>query len=231
MLTRVWYTGAYGVKLNLLKDYLGAILMDRGDRHSWTGDAHPSQAASMAAFGNFDFIKNNLERTSGKDWIQSYMLYWVSSMLDYYNYTGDTELLKKYTENISTKLDDAYKAYGTNPKLGFYGHDERIGACFEIQNRDSQEAQHGYKMLSIRAWNDFARAMESIGRADLRDKYNGTRPGIRTSVSTQCPTRSTPGLLVAPSRRRCLRWSTMTRSTGSLFHRSTSILSFKPWHP
>jgi hypothetical protein len=28
-------------------------------------------------------------------------------------------------------------------------------------------------MLSIRAWNDFARAMGSIGRTDLRDKYNG----------------------------------------------------------
>ena len=172
MLTRVWYTGAYGVKLNLLKDYLGAILMDRGDRHSWTGDSHPSQAASMAAFGNFDFVRSNLERTSGKDWILSYMLYWVSSLLDYYNNTGDTELLNKYTENISAKLDDAYTAYGTNPQLGFYGWDERL-AGFEVQSRNCPEAQNAYKMLSIRAWNDFARAMGSIGRTDLRDKYNG----------------------------------------------------------
>ena len=52
MLTRIWYAGAYGVKLNLLKEYLGAILIDRGDRLTWTGDAHPAQAASMAAFGN-----------------------------------------------------------------------------------------------------------------------------------------------------------------------------------
>ncbi|MEI6565010.1 MAG: alpha-L-rhamnosidase C-terminal domain-containing protein [bacterium] len=171
MLTRVWYTGAYGVKLNLLKDYMGAILVDRGDRHSWTGDSHPSQAASMVAFGNFDFIRSNLERTSGKDWIQSYMLYWVSSMLDYYNNTGDTELLKKYTDNISAKLDAAYTAYGTNPQLGFYGWDERL-AGFEVQSRNCPEAQNAYKMLSIRAWNDFAKAMESIGRTDLRDKYN-----------------------------------------------------------
>jgi hypothetical protein len=173
MLTRVWYTGAYGVKLNLLKDYMGAILMDRGDRHSWTGDAHPSQAASMVAFGNFDFIRGNLERTSGNDWILSYMLYWVSSMLDYYNYTGDTTTLKKYIVNISGKLDAAYTTYGTNPQLGFYGHDERIGACFEIQSRSSPEAQNAYKMLSIRAWNDFAKAIGAIGRTDLRDKYNG----------------------------------------------------------
>ena len=63
-LTRIWYTGAYTVKLNLLKDYFGAILMERSDRHSWTGDAHPSQAASMVAFGNYDFVKQNLFYTS-----------------------------------------------------------------------------------------------------------------------------------------------------------------------
>ena len=173
MLTRVWYTGAYGVKLNLLKDYLGAILMDRGDRHSWTGDAHPSQAASMAAFGNFDFVRNNLERTSGNDWILSYMLYWVSSMLDYYNYTGDATILEKYIGNISGKLDAAYTAYGTNPKLGFYGHDERLAAGLEMGPSNCPEAANAYKMLSIRAWNDFAKAMGTIGRTDLRDKYNG----------------------------------------------------------
>ena len=38
--------------------------MERSDRHSWTGDAHPSQAASMVAFGNYDFVKQNLFYTS-----------------------------------------------------------------------------------------------------------------------------------------------------------------------
>ena len=44
MLTRVWYTGAYTVKANLCKDYFGALLMDRGDRYSWTGDAQIGRA-------------------------------------------------------------------------------------------------------------------------------------------------------------------------------------------
>ena len=57
MLTRIWYTGAYTVKLNLLKNYFGAILMDRGDRISWTGDAHIAQSAAMVAFGNWGFVK------------------------------------------------------------------------------------------------------------------------------------------------------------------------------
>lgn len=78
ILTRTWYTGAYTVKLNLLKDYFGAILMERSDRHSWTGDAYPSQAASMVAFGNYDFVKNNLINTARlNNGIASYSLYWV----------------------------------------------------------------------------------------------------------------------------------------------------------
>ena len=45
MLNRIWYTGAYTVRTNLLENCFGAILMERGDRFSWTGDAYISQAA------------------------------------------------------------------------------------------------------------------------------------------------------------------------------------------
>jgi alpha-L-rhamnosidase len=169
-LTRIWYTGAYTVKLNLLKDYLGAILMNRGDRFSWTGDAHPAQAASMVAFGNYDFVKKNIDYTSTQsNGIRSYALYWVLSLIDYYKYTGDTTTLKTYISNACGKLDDAYKVYGTNPNLEFYGWDERLGAGFEHPNLP--EPQNAYKMLSIRVWKEFSEAMAAYGRKDLQDKY------------------------------------------------------------
>ena len=172
MLTRIWYAGAYGVKLNLLKDYFGAILMDRGDRISWTGDAHPSQAAALVAFGNYDFIRTNIANTSSQgNGIKSYPLYWVLSLIDYYNYTGDTATLNTYVSTAQSILNSAYSVYGTNPALGFYGWDERLGAGFE--NPSCQEAQNAYKMLSIRAWQAFAAAMGTAGRADLQTQYSG----------------------------------------------------------
>jgi len=172
LLTRIWYTGAYTVRMNLLKDYLGAILMYRGDRFSWTGDAHPAQAASMVAFGNFDFVKKNIVYTSGQsNGIRSYALYWVLSLIDYYKYTGDSVTFKSYIANACVKLDDAYSVYGTNPNLEYYGWDERLGAGFEHPNLT--ETQNAYKMLSIRVWNEFSAAMELCGRTDLRDKYKG----------------------------------------------------------
>jgi len=170
-LTKIWYTGAYTVKLNLLKDYFGAILMNRGDRFSWTGDAHPAQAASMVAFGNYDFVKKNIDYTSTQsNGIRSYALYWVLSLIDYYKYTGDTSILINYIENAGAKLDDAYKVYGTNPNLEFFGWDERLGSGFEHPNLP--EPQNAYKMLSIRVWKEFSEVMTILGRKDLADKYS-----------------------------------------------------------
>lgn len=170
MLTRIWYAGAYTVKLNLLKDAFGAVLVDRGDRISWTGDAYCSQAASLVAFGNDDFVKKNLDNDANSDnGIASYSLYWVLSLLDYYNYTGDAATLEEYITNATSKLDYAYAVYGSNPNLGSYGWDERLGAGFE--NPNCPESQNAYKMLSIRAWQEFAAAMGIYGRTDLRNKY------------------------------------------------------------
>ena len=169
-LTQMWYTGAYTVKLNLLKDYFGAILMERSDRHSWTGDAHPSQAASMVAFGNYDFVRENLIYTSTQfNGIAGYSLYWVLSLIDYYNYTGDKEFLNEMLENACKKLDVAYQHYDMKPNLVFYGWDERLGAGFEKPNID--EPQNAYKMLSIQSWNMFAKAISQAGHTQLSEKY------------------------------------------------------------
>ncbi|WP_162842542.1 alpha-L-rhamnosidase C-terminal domain-containing protein [Mucilaginibacter pineti] len=169
-LTRIWYTGAYTVKLNLLKNYFGAILIERQDRFSWTGDAYVAQAASMVAFGNYDFVKTNIDYTSKLDnGIASYALYWVLSLIDYVNYTGDVEFAKKYIDNACKKLDRAYEHFGKAPNLEFFGWDERLGAGFE--NANITESQYAYSMVSIRTWLEYGRLMKQIGRLDLATKY------------------------------------------------------------
>jgi hypothetical protein len=42
-----------------------------------------------------------------------------------------------------------------------------------LKQKATRRAQNAYKMLSIRAWIDFASVMDKYGRPDLRDKYNG----------------------------------------------------------
>ncbi len=172
-LTRIWYAGVYTVKLNLLKNNFGSILMDRGDRISWTGDAHVAQGAALVALGdNLDFVKTNLAATAhDSNGIASYSLYWVLSLVDYFNYSGDGAMLDQSLANACGKLDDAYAHYDHPPSLIFYGWDERLGAGFA--NPDCLEARNAYAMLTICAFREFAHAMEQHGRLDLRDKYLG----------------------------------------------------------
>ncbi len=170
LLNRIWYTGAYTVKLNLQKDFFGAILMERSDRFSWTGDAYPSQAASMVAFGNYDFVRKNLFHTSTQsNSIASYPIYWVLSLIDYSNYTGDQGTLSELTENACQKLDTAYTHFDQTKGLAFNGWDERLGAGFE--NPDCLESQFVYQTLIIQAWEKFGQLMKWKGRNDLAEKY------------------------------------------------------------
>ncbi len=144
--------------------------MDRGDRYSWTGDAHISQYVSLLAFGNADFVKENLVRTANDaNGIASYSLYWVQSLIDYYNYTNDKALFDNYIENACGKLDTAYMNFGKNPNLGFYGWDERLGAGFETPNCD--ENQWAYKMLTIGTWRAFSEALRFAEKFELAAKY------------------------------------------------------------
>jgi alpha-L-rhamnosidase len=162
MLTRIWYTGAYSVKANLCKDYFGALLMDRGDRISWTGDAHPAQAAALVAFGDWESIRKNLERSATtNNGIESYSLYWVLSLADYVQHTGDLSTLRKHADLAINLLNHAAAIYD-NPTITFYGWDERLGAGFEAP--DCFETKSAYRMLFLHASLEFAAVLAAIGR-------------------------------------------------------------------
>lgn len=175
LLTRIWYTGAYTVKLNLLKNYFGAILMNRGDRISWVGDAHVAQSAAMVAFGNFDFVKQNLNLSAGKgNGIASYYLYWVLSLVDYYRYTGNVAELIKYYPLVKTLMDKASADF-SHPHISFYGWDDRLGGFASAENPITREA---YRMLFIETCRRFAWAAGEAGNKALQQKY--------AQVASQC---------------------------------------------
>ena len=168
MLTRIWYTGAYTVKLNLLHQGIGAILMDRGDRISWVGDAHIAQSTAMTAFGDFDFVRHNLNASAGKgNGIASYYLYWVLSLVDYYRCSGDTAEIRKYYPLVQKLLRHAAANF-SHPHIAFYGWDDRLGGFAGAENSISREA---YRMLFIETCRRFAQAAGSAGNQALQSKY------------------------------------------------------------
>ena len=49
LIERVWYQGAYAVRLNMEASEFNSILMERGDRVAIQGDGHPTMAAALTA--------------------------------------------------------------------------------------------------------------------------------------------------------------------------------------
>jgi len=100
------------------------------------------------AFGNYDFIKRNIDSTANLDnGIRSYSLYWVLSLLDYYMYTGDAATLERYVANACAKLDDAVPntqcgitslchPWGAGPVKWL--NEEVLGTATSTRNPDSE---------------------------------------------------------------------------------------------
>jgi hypothetical protein len=131
-LTRIWYTAAYSVRVNLERDYFGAVLVNRGDRESWTGDAHVAQAASMAAFGNLAFVLNNLQRSMNDcNGIESYCICWCLSAVDYFHASGDAAAMAQFAPAMNAKLEHANAIFpNLEDQWEFYGWDDRLGGGF-----------------------------------------------------------------------------------------------------
>jgi alpha-L-rhamnosidase len=230
MLTRIWYTGAYTVKLNLEPKYFGAILMNRGDRISWTGDAHIAQAASMVAFGNWGFIKKNLDFTANdSNGIGSYALYWVLSLVDYYRYTGDKAALRQYISNVQAKLSQA-QAMFENPVTVFYGWDDRLaGGFLKYGNHESRQA---YRLLYIETCRQFAWALGAADEDTLRDQYLEMAREHATKIQAEPDWAEKVGIFVASDG---INSGVPTPSQDQLFHQRNFTnpverISFSPFN-
>ena len=185
MLNRIWYVGAYDVKANLREDCFGAILIDRGDRFSWTGDAYPAQAASMVAFSNYDEVLKNLYWTeSHPNGIETYELYWVESLLDYYLYSGDEDGFRALLPKAVQRLKHAFDVFDNPPDLHFVGWDQRLGTGFDHPN--CSEGIWTFKMCAIGAWKHMAAVMRTLGeeaQATIYERWAKVK-GVQCSTAS-----------------------------------------------
>ena len=188
LLDRIWYTGAFVVRANLGATSFGSILINRGDRTTWAGDAHPAQAAALVAFGDYGFVNKSLVETGTNNGcvacpdcgIETYSAYWILSVVDYVRYSNDTAAMLRFADNIDAKLDHAATilqkiANGTmrlgtrgTQTMNFAGWDERLGAGFE--NPDQIEVHRLYKALIIRCANEAGKMMRPFGHP-FSDKW------------------------------------------------------------
>ena len=183
ILERIWYTAAYTVRATLQTNYMGSILMDRGDRFSWAGDAHPTQATAMAAFGSFDIVFQNLDRSKGDcQGIATYCLYFVLSVSDYYWATNNKSAVEYLTKSITDNLEKSLEMWDNPESLRFIGWDDRTGSGFA--NNTNPETQNIYRLLSIRTLSAAAALFNATGATSLAYHYAAAAANCTKKIRT-----------------------------------------------
>lgn len=195
-LDRIWWVGAYTVKVTLNGNgapgkvcppgktgtsepgcggFLGSELIDRGDRIAFLGDAHAAQAAAMVAFGNYQVLasSNNYTKNIPNN-IEPYWVMWVNSVIDYWDATADRLLIDELTPWVVQRLERAkvlYKqALTGSAQLQWSRDDDRIGFGFEFP--DIAEAQLAFRALTIEACSRWSGVMQQIGNVSAAKEYH-----------------------------------------------------------
>jgi hypothetical protein len=188
-LTQIWYTGAYGVRLNMEATQFNSVLMERGDRVAIQGDGHPTMATALFAFGGqassqqfsnssdavYDLVWNQLWKTNSghvhghhvvDDAIMAYPLYWIGSVLDWYWATGDNAKFAALVPDVLSILDLRIADFmDPNLDIGWMGWDDRLGNgwCYHSNhNNCTREGHLTFGALVAKVTQDVAHALDHL---------------------------------------------------------------------
>jgi hypothetical protein len=147
-----------GVRLNVERDQLNSVLIERGDRVAIQGDGHPTIATALEVFYSKEImklLKNVLNSTDNAhqrvvdDYIMSYPLYWCLSSINYLWHVDSSSssssssssdnmfMNQKLIQDISFLLDKRINDFlDSNLDITWFGWDDRIGNgwCFHSKN-------------------------------------------------------------------------------------------------
>lgn len=203
LLEQSWYTGAYGVRLNMEATQFNSILIERGDRVAIQGDAHPSMATALAGFGSpylYSFVQSELWQTNSghvhghnvvDQNIMAYPLYWCLSVLDWYYASGNHTGFQELVPDVRSILDERINTYlDLNQDIVWMGWDDRLGNgwCYH-SNNDTCPLEGHYTLAGLiaRVCKDLAQSLKAVGDDDLAQQYHETHQSLVQKFQDQVP--------------------------------------------
>ena len=241
LIERVWYQGAYAVRLNMEASEFNSILMERGDRVAIQGDGHPTMAAALTAFGReaMPLVKRMLNATDSgcqgchvvDDSIMAYPVYWTMSVNDYFWASGDAATFRKFVPDVRTILDKAAtKFWPMRPNIVWMGWDDRLGNGW--CGTCNEEAQLAFATLLVRAHRDFGRCLKHVGMPQLATQYAAIAANLTSVLRAGGGGSSSYGLHAAAN---AINAEVATAAEAQslfarLFNDTTSLCSWSPFN-
>ena len=108
-INKIWDVAAYTMDLTTREFFMDGI---KRDRWTWSGDAIQSYLMNYYLRFDTECVKRTIRQLRGKDpvtahvnTIMDYTFYWFKSVLDYYQYTGDTDFVREMWPRMVTLMD------------------------------------------------------------------------------------------------------------------------------
>ena len=108
-LNHIWQVAAYTMDLTTREFFMDGI---KRDRWTWSGDAIQSYLMNYYLRFDTECVKRTIRQLRGKDpvtahvnTIMDYTFYWFNSILDYYQYTADTDFVREMWPRMVSLMD------------------------------------------------------------------------------------------------------------------------------
>ena len=127
LLNRIWDVAAYTMELNSREFYLDGI---KRDRWVWSGDAYQSYFVNRYLCFDEDIAVRTIRELGGKDAIVQhinnivdYTFYWVMSIYDHYEMTGDKKFLEEMFPRMTEFMEYTFSRLDEKGFVNKYGND------------------------------------------------------------------------------------------------------------
>lgn len=229
LLNRIWEAGRWTLQLNMDDAYTDCPWRERGQ---WWGDARVEFLANSYAFGDTALMKRALLQGAQSqdaegvvhgifptDWdgarLPSFSLMWVTSVWEYYLYTGDASLLAPMLPVID-RLMGFFQTH-LDPKLGLlrdvpYWVFIDWAPGMEVQRWGVSGTLNALYYRGLVAAADIARAS---GDAEKSERYSAKAVGIKDAMNS--------GFWI-PSQRVYSDWMEKDVVTGRMSQHMSSLL-------
>jgi len=194
LLNRIWKVGAYTVQLNMEDSYTDCPWRERGQ---WWGDARVEALINYYAFGDKGLARRGIlqigesQRDDGlvagiyptdwdNRWLPDYALIWVSSALDYYQYTGDASLLPELLPRFKKMFEGFFAAHeNTNHLLTDVPHWVFIDWA-PVEKHGSVTALNVFYYQALR---DAAALFRAGGDPEAAKKYDSKAELVKKAIN------------------------------------------------
>lgn len=163
-LTRIWDVAAHTFELNSREFYLDGI---KRDRWVWAGDSYQSYFVNRYLFFDEDIVRRTITCLGTKgsvnlhiNLIMDYTFYWIMSVYDYYEMTGDLEFVRSILPRMKVYMDFVISRLDED---GFASQQEDDWIFIDWANIDKEGATCAEQMLLMRSIESYSKMLDILG--------------------------------------------------------------------